>query len=1423
MKTRQYLMKSLGFLFLFCAISLNVSAQFGFGTFPATSTAVDTPRLNIFNQNPANMGGNVPVTTPTNTLPNFQQRIDELKKQGVSQQDIETYINDLQNGKNPSAPKASITPTNVTPPSPTTPTVVENVEEKEPAKPELPTETMMTFKQFLEQNGGISKKGNQIEIEKTIKDKLDISRVDSILKMVWNNDSMRYDSVWYMPPPVKRERPINNYVFGHDFFLNKNLKAIADTFSIAPPDDYIIQAGDEFGVSAWNGTSMTSDNLLVESDGSVSRQYVGRKFVAGMTYKDARNLLENAYKNILPNGAMLRIRLSKSVSKISVNIVGEVKNPGTFIMSNYATLLNALMMAGGITDLATVRNIYVKRDGKQEEVLDLYSLIIDGKMKPIYLKNNDYIFVPMQGDIVNISGFVKRPRRYEMKEGEDIGTLLRYAGGVRNTARTNNVKVKRLYDGQLEVIDVNLKTSKSQRLQDGDVVEVEEAIAELINIVEVRGYVAYPNNYQFRQGMKVKDLIELGGGLKKNAELEKAYVVRMVKYNEVSYIPINLKNIQNYSDPNNITLQPLDQLIVFNGDLGEINKTIEIRGEVYSKGTFKIAPKMTLKDVLYLANGLKPHADYDHIELGYFKNKGREEDPNYGTKEGVQEEDYTDTKTRRIAIKEDWKNDPTLDTIFVEKYRYVQVYSRFEDYKNLKFRVEGSVKKPTIIPLTPTLTLKDVLFLVGGFSQDADYNHIELGYYTYSGNANKDLNYKLEQEKGDIPMTEITDVRRFAINPSWKDDPTLDTIVLAKYRYLKVYSRYDDYIGKTFTVRGAVKKSVKIPLTAGLSLKDVLYLAGGPAENADYNQVELGYYTYSGNEKDPNLNISFETGSLRPYTEIGVRRFKLSVDWKNDASLDTIMLSKYRYFHVYPLETYEGKTISVSGAVKNPRSIQLNATLTLRDALFLCGGIEKDADLEHIELSFFQNIEATNADSLNLDAAAENSVLRHIAITSNWRTDTTLDTVLLKNYRYMKVYSKNQYRWKREVAVRGVVESPKTLVQVKGMTLKDVLYLCGGLRRDEEDYYIVDLYEHFRQQDVGSLNLKPYNRNITRMVIEKNWWKDKKIDSMIITNYDEIIFHSQNEFYYEGFAEIKGLVKSPGKFKVQPKMSLKDVLYRAGGVPMETDFANIEISRVLKIENTNGDIIVKPVKIKKYSISQDWRNDKKIDSVFIYAFDQVFVRPNYDFKLQKNVFVEGEVRTPGEYSKISPTERLSSLIKRANGLTPESFAAGAKLSRVNLNATDTLVIQLDKAIRHPRSKYDLILREGDILTIPVIDPTVRIKGNVLVPNSYVSYDKRHKGFLYYVNLGGGFAKRTQRNECRVLYANGMSKGTKRILFFINVYPEILPGSTLIIPQKPEKGEGLFAQRQQVGATIKELTADVASVLSLVALMRAITK
>jgi len=1424
MKTSQYLLKSVGFLFLFFTVTINVSAQFGFGVFPSTTTVVDTPRQNLFNQNNTNSGINPTNSSGSNPnqLPNYQQRIEQLKQLGISEQEIQDYITKLKSGQNPPTPTPPA-PTPTPKPTPTPAPVTTVPEETKVEEPERPTETMMTFDEFLKKNGGVTKKGNQIEIEKTIKDKIDISRADSILKLVWNNDSSRYDSVWFMPPPKKKERPINNYVFGHDFFLNKNVKAIADTFSISPPDDYVIQAGDEFGVSAWNGTSMTSDNLLVESDGSVSRQYVGRKFVAGMTYKDARNMLENAYRSVLPNGAMLRVRLSKSVAKISVNIVGEVKNPGTFIMSNYSTLLNALMMAGGITDLATVRNIYVKRDGKQEEVLDLYSLIIDGKMKPIYLKNNDYIFVPMQGDIVSITGFVKRPRRYEMKEGEDIGTLLRYAGGVRNTARTSNVKIKRLYDGQLEEIDVNLKTSKSQRLQDGDVVQVDEATAELLNVVEVRGQVYYPNSYQFRQGMRVKDLIELGGGLQKNAELEKAYIVRMPKYNEVSYIPISLKNIQNYSDPANIVLQPLDQLIIFNADLGEKNKTIEIRGEVYTKGTFKIAPKMTLKDVLYLANGLKPHADYDHIELGYFKNRGKEEDPNYGLKEGEQEDAYTDTKTRRIAIKEDWKNDPALDTIFVDKYRYVQVYSRFEDYKDLKFKVQGSVKKAKTIPLTPTLTLKDVLFLVGGFAPDADYDHLELGYYTYSGDANKDPNYKLEQEKGDIPMTEITDIRRFAINPNWKDDPTLDTIFLAKYRYLKVYSRYDDYIGKTFTVRGAVNKSVKIPLTVGLSLKDVLYLAGGPAENADYDQVELGYYTYSGGEKDPNLNITFDNGQLRPYTEIGIRRFKLKVDWKNDPSLDTIMLAKYRYFHIYPLETYEDKQINISGAVKNPRTIQLNATLNLRDALFLCGGPEKDADLDHVELSFFQNIEATNADSLNLDAAADNQVLRHIAIRSDWRTDSTLDTILLKNYRYMKVYSKSQYRWKREVSVRGVVESPKTLLQVKGMTLKDVLYLCGGLRRDEEDYYIIDLYEHFRQQDVGSLNLKPHERKITRIVVEKNWWKDTKIDSMIVTNYDEIIVHSQNEFYYEGFAEVKGLVKSPGRFKVQPKMSLKDVLYRAGGVPMETDFANIEISRVLKIENTNGDIIVKPVKIKKYAISQDWRNDKKIDSVFIYAFDQIFIRPNYDFKLQKNVFIEGEIKTPGEYSKISPTERLSSLVKRANGLTPESFAAGAKLSRVNLDATDTLVIQLDKALRYPRSKYDIILKEGDRLSIPTIDPTVRVKGNVLVPNTYVTYDKRHKSFLYYINLAGGFGKRTQHNECRVLYANGMSKGTKRVLFVFNVYPPILAGSTLIVPQKPEKDPLDLLSKQQFGTSVKELTADIASVLSLVALMRAITR
>ncbi|MFN0201397.1 MAG: SLBB domain-containing protein [Bacteroidia bacterium] len=1414
------------------------------GTNPQTGFP-NTQGSGAFSQN------NVPLPIDsTKQLPDYEQRMKELMEKGISEKQLtnssqktqDSLLNVLKNldksvSSTPIAPKT----------------------------PKLPPNTAV----FTRLDSSL----------------LTIINQDTIRYLSYNQDSARFDTLIYLQQGTIKKKTVEELiasaVYGHHLFVKPMQLSKPDSTSYVPTDDYVIQPGDEFGVSAWNETYI-SEFLRVENDGTVSRQYVGKVFVGGLSYKDARTILEKAYSNFLPDGSRIKVRLVKNTrTQNAITIVGEVKQAGTFYLPPYATVFDALYAAGGITELGTVRSVYVKRSGKTIKTLDLYDYLIKGNIEPIYLKNGDYVFVPVSGDIVRIRGSVKRPIRYEMKENESIQDLVKFAGGFNSSAYTSILQITRLENDQKKILNVDFRNGG--KLQDGDVVDVSMMSTELINFVEIKGSVIRPNTYQYYQGISLKELVRLAGGYHRTAYLDKAYIVRIPKVGKIEYLPVNL----NTENPN---LQPMDLLVVLDDTIFNKRKYIQVMGEVRKGGRFQTSPNMTLKDVLYLVEGLKENAKLENLELGYFSYKGRteakEKDINVVNPEN--NEDIPNTMARRISVTKDWQNDKSLDTILIGDYRYLKVYSKYDYIDEYKLNVFGSVRKKGTFKLNKTMTLKDVFYLVGGLKDDANYDNIELGYYK-TGNM-KDPNFAREAEKGEVPFVE-TKTRRISIKPNWEKDSTLDSIFVYNYRYVKVYSRYENEKKYDFSVSGAVRTKGTFQLNKTMTLKDVLYLVNGLKEDANYDNLELGYYEYLGNENDPNINLDMKEGTL-PFVETQTRRLSIQTDWQKDPELDTILLYKYRYLKVYSrYEEYKTFSIQTSGAFKKARTLQLNPTLTLKDAIYLSGGLKENADLSSIELRYYKGYEDKDISKINLaDLPKESATLRIISANEDWRNDPSLDTIKLEGYNFIKIYDKEEFVLNRKLQVSGVVQQSQTITLSKSMTLKDVFYLCEGLKVSEETSHWIDLYYYVPVQERGNLNMKAQINGIRRLLIGKDWRNDNRLDSILVFPFEKIVVHGQNEFLFTGDAEIKGVVNSPGRFNVAPKMTLKDVLYLSGGTKLETDYHNIEISRVLKLENTNGQIETTPVIMQKLVISQDWQNDEKIDSVFIYPFDIIYVRPNPNFKLQQNVSIEGEITVPGEYPKLRPNERISSLVKRAGGVSKVGFPAGAKLIRkanpiweiqkqgrlqtilqkerirflqtqekaaaldraaalpenpLNSQVTTTetsgnqerklaqefnlgndeqlITIQLDKAIKRPGGRYDLTLQEGDRIIIPPAKQTVEIRGNVLDSTSIVLFDKRNTSFKNYVNLAGGFGKRTDRNECVVIYPNGTSRKAERVLFW-HKYPKVTDGAVIYVPRKPEnRGQNFATQFAQFGPTLKELTADAMSILSLILLVRTLTQ
>ena len=264
-------------------------------------------------------------------------------------------------------------------------------------------------------------------------------------------------------------------VFGHHIYQKGNAefdKAVGQT---SPPDDYIVGPGDVFTINVFGPSDLT-ESLTVAPDGTLSRKYMGKIAVAGLTFGRVRQLLEQRYRGIVSSRSTIEIGLDSNRRSISVNIVGEVRLPGAYRINASTPAFNALFEAGGVNEIGSVRNILIKRGGKTIEEFDLYDYLIYGNDSPIYLKDNDFIYVPVQGKIVDIVGPVNRSAEYELKPDENLKQLLDFAGGLQYDAMRSVAQIARLEDERELLIDFDLGEILANESKDYDLLNRDRVI-----------------------------------------------------------------------------------------------------------------------------------------------------------------------------------------------------------------------------------------------------------------------------------------------------------------------------------------------------------------------------------------------------------------------------------------------------------------------------------------------------------------------------------------------------------------------------------------------------------------------------------------------------------------------------------------------------------------------------------------------------------------------------------------------------------------------------------------------------------------------------------------------------------------------------------------------------------------------------------
>jgi len=435
-------------------------------------------------------------------------------------------------------------------------------------------------------------------------------------------EETRLRKQWLQNIEVFRET--NSDVYGYNVFRGTSFLSFQSNLNLPTPDDYIVGAGDKLFIDIY-GQSEAYYQAEISPEGYAILENIGPVNLNGLAIKDARTRLiqrfKRVYKGIDENKTF--INLSVGIPRaIRINITGEVQLPGTYNFSAFNTMYNALYVAGGITENATLRDIKLYRNNKIVSSVDVYKFLTSGDgSSNVRLENNDLIVVGPYKDRVEIKGAVKIPGRFEMKDGESLSDLIFYSGGFKENAYRKSIKVTRIFDNKLKVVDVDFDQFDFFNPKAGDKFEIDSVVQKYENRIILKGSVYRPGIYSLSSVKNIKDLIQKAEGIKPDTYLNKAYITRTNSDLSTTNIQFNI-----YDQLNNIgkeiNLKEEDIITIFSkNDLRE-DQYLEISGEVNSPGIFPYSENLNLNDLIILAGGLRKNATLKNIEISRLKSPG---------------------------------------------------------------------------------------------------------------------------------------------------------------------------------------------------------------------------------------------------------------------------------------------------------------------------------------------------------------------------------------------------------------------------------------------------------------------------------------------------------------------------------------------------------------------------------------------------------------------------------------------------------------------------------------------------------------------------------------------------------------------------------------------------------------------------------
>ena len=403
-------------------------------------------------------------------------------------------------------------------------------------------------------------------------------------------------------------------VFGRNIFNTQSL-TFEPNVNLATPANYQLGPGDEVIIDIW-GASQNTIREEISPDGTINIQDLGIVNLNGMTITEASDFLKRELSKIYSDSQnSIQVTLGNARS-ISINVMGEVLVPGTYQLSSFSTVFHALYSAGGVSEIGSLRNIQVVRNGENIATVDIYDFIMRGQIQDdIRLQEGDVVIVPPYEALVKITGKVKRPMRYEMKKDETVNTLLKYAGYFAADGYKGSLSIVRQAGREYSICTVDEKDYSVFKIKDGDVVTATAMLDRFTNKLEIKGAVYRPGMYELSGSLNtVKQLVEKADGLLGDAFTNRAVLYRQRENLTSEVLSVDIKGILDGTTPD-IPLRKNDVLYIPSiHDLQDMG-SVKIWGEVAKVGEYPYADNMTLEDLIITAGGLKESASLVRVDV----------------------------------------------------------------------------------------------------------------------------------------------------------------------------------------------------------------------------------------------------------------------------------------------------------------------------------------------------------------------------------------------------------------------------------------------------------------------------------------------------------------------------------------------------------------------------------------------------------------------------------------------------------------------------------------------------------------------------------------------------------------------------------------------------------------------------------------